>query len=313
MGIYNKKGKDGKIRWFIDYYHQGKRIRECVGTSKTLAEKALAVRKAEILQGRYSIKAKEGPLFREFAEEWLKEKQIRLKHSTFVDYQSIFCRYLFPTFGNRQIGKITEKDIERFISSLKGRSSQRINNILTPLKGVLKTAYRRHIIDRNPGEFIKPLRVDKPSIMPLSMEEVGIFLNTVNTHYKNYFLVSFFTGLRPSEQIALKWDSIDFTRNKITVTEARVRGVEGTPKTVESRRTIDMLPPAKEALKNQTKQTFLKCPYVFLSKGGSILDVNNLRNRIWYPTLKRAGIKRRTMYQTRHTFATLMLSSGENP
>jgi integrase len=34
-------------------------------------------------------------------------------------------------------------------------------------------------------------------------------------------------------------------------------------------------------------------------------------NRVWNPALKRAGVRSRTPYQTRHTFATLALSAGE--
>jgi len=41
--------------------------------------------------------------------------------------------------------------------------------------------------------------------------------------------------------------------------------------------------------------------------------VNNLRNRVWKPALSKAGLRLRTTYQTRHTFASLMLSYGEDP
>ena len=90
-------------------------------------------------------------------------------------------------------------------------------------------------------------------------------------------------------------------------------GEESAPKAVESRRSIDMLPPVKETLQRQSGENFLKSPYVFSSKGGNIIDIGNLRKRIWYPALKLAELRSRTMYQTRHTFATLMLSTGENP
>lgn len=40
MGLFKKRGK-----WNIDYYYQGRRIRECIGTSKRLAERALDARK----------------------------------------------------------------------------------------------------------------------------------------------------------------------------------------------------------------------------------------------------------------------------
>jgi len=47
------------------------------------------------------------------------------------------------------------------------------------------------------------------------------------------------------------------------------------------------------------------------TRSGGPLDRDNLMNRVWYPALKRAGIRDRKPYQTRHTFATLALSAGE--
>ena len=41
--------------------------------------------------------------------------------------------------------------------------------------------------------------------------------------------------------------------------------------------------------------------------------MNALRDTTWYPTLTRASLSRRTMYQTRHTFASNALATGEAP
>lgn len=46
---------------------------------------------------------------------------------------------------------------------------------------------------------------------------------------------------------------------------------------------------------------------------GGPLQVDNLRHRAWYPGLDRAKLRKRTMYQTRHSFASSMLSHGEDP
>jgi integrase len=43
------------------------------------------------------------------------------------------------------------------------------------------------------------------------------------------------------------------------------------------------------------------------------LDVANLRERVWRSALGRAKRRARTLYQTRHTFATLRLELGEFP
>ena len=53
--------------------------------------------------------------------------------------------------------------------------------------------------------------------------------------------------------------------------------------------------------------------YVFTGPGGGLLNVNALRDRVWYPTLVKARLSRRTMYQTRHTFASNALAAGEAP
>ena len=314
MGVYSKKGKGGKMRWYIDFYADGIRKRECVGHSKTLAKKALAKRTTEVSEERFIDKPKGGILFKEYAIQWLGERKAHLKRSSYHDYKGILDLYLIPTFGKKRLGKVSEADIENLIKDLKVRlSNKRINNILVPLKTLFKTAYRRKIITVNPIDGIGMLRTEKTEIKPLSMDEVRLFLENMDSHFNDYFEVAFFTGIRPSEQIALKWDNIDFSRGKINVVDARVMGEESAPKTVASRRSIDMLPPVREALERQSKKTFLGSPYVFVSKEGSIVDINNLRKRTWYPALKEAGLKRRTMYQSRHTFATLMLSVGENP
>lgn len=40
---------------------------------------------------------------------------------------------------------------------------------------------------------------------------------------------------------------------------------------------------------------------------------NNVTKRVWYPLLRYLGLEKRRPYQTRHTAATLLLASGENP
>ena len=46
---------------------------------------------------------------------------------------------------------------------------------------------------------------------------------------------------------------------------------------------------------------------------GGLFNPNQLRDRVWYPALLRAGVRRRTDYQTRHSFASNALDAGEAP
>ena len=72
-----------------------------------------------------------------------------------------------------------------------------------------------------------------------------------------------------------------------------------------------MLPVVRQALKEQRAASQLRSAYIFPSRTGGHLDITNVRERVWKPALRRAGVGYRTMYQTRHTFATLALQSGE--
>jgi integrase len=71
---------------------------------------------------------------------------------------------------------------------------------------------------------------------------------------------------------------------------------------------MDMLPTAIDAL-----WTLPRDDYVFPNADGGPLDLTNMRVRVWFPTLQCAGLKPRNLYQTRHTFASLMLQAGEDP
>ncbi len=111
---------------------------------------------------------------------------------------------------------------------------------------------------------------------------------------------------------ALKWDNVHFDTKKIQIVETRVYGEEGRPKTESSYRTIDILPMVYTALQEQASRTRLKSKYVFLNFDEKPIDVETLRKNAWTEGLKSAKIDYRPMIQTRHTFATLMITAGEN-
>jgi len=118
--------------------------------------------------------------------------------------------------------------------------------------------------------------------------------------------------MRAGEMSALKWNNVDFDRRIIKVVETRVYGEEGRPKTNSSYRDIGMLPMVYDALKEQELRTRLRSIYVFLNQDNKPIEIETLRKNAWTKGLKKAGLDYRPGIQTRHTFATMMVSSGEN-
>jgi len=74
-----------------------------------------------------------------------------------------------------------------------------------------------------------------------------------------------------------------------------------------------MVAPVRAALIAQQSRAINGCPWVFHSMHGHPIDGVNFTNRVWYPLLRHLGLAVRPPYQMRHTAATLMLASGENP
>jgi len=250
-------------------------------------------------------------LFGELAERWAKITRKRVKTSTFRGYQIAMNAYILDRFGNVPVTRISYIDIEEFITDL-DCSNKRINNLLVPLRGVFKLAHRSGFIENNIMSMVENRKIEKPKISPLSMEEVDCFLECVDPFYKPFFVVAFFTGMRAGEMSALKWKNVDFDRRIIKIVETRVYGEEGRPKTNSSYRDIDMLPMVYDALKKQELKTRLRSKYVFLNQDHKPIEIETLRKNAWSKGLKKAGIDYRPVIQTRHTFATMMVSSGEN-
>jgi integrase len=131
-----------------------------------------------------------------------------------------------------------------------------------------------------------------------------------------YLEVAFFAGMRPSEQIALKWRSIDFRSGKARIEAARVRSIDKGTKTHKVR-DIDLQTRALEAINRQKKFTFLNAESGFVFHNPyhdkRFSNTEAPLSVVWHPTLKALGIRDRDARQTRHSFATMCLHAGMNP
>ncbi len=260
------------------------------------------------------------PLFADFSELWFLEMspQWRRLHRSCV--REVLNKNLLPTFGPRPVGDVTKADVLAFraqIAQLPGRKgtlgNARINKIMCFLRQILNEAADRFEL---PPAFrgVKPLKQKKADVHPFSLDEVNRILTTVRPDYRNYLVTRFFTGMRTGEINGLQWKYIDLERNLILVRETLVAGeVEDGAKNQSSLRDIPMQPMVREAIDAQLKARDPDVPWVFSTRGGGPIDGHNFTNRVWYPLLRYLELDKRRPYQTRHTAATLMLASGENP
>ena len=159
---------------------------------------------------------------------------------------------------------------------------------------------------------LKLPKVPKTRVLPFSFREWKILMQFILPWYRPYFELAVQTGLRPSEQVALKWQAVE--EKFIHIELSRVRNIEKTElKTEESRRSIAIRPAMAKTLDAQKQLTKgVESPYVFMNTEGRPILQDKLREH-WARAMNKSGLKYRRMYETRHTFASWALAAGETP
>ncbi len=185
---------------------------------------------------------------------------------------------------------------------------------MIPLRTRRKDAISEYEFDlQDPFLQLKLPKKQKVKIYPLSREEWSKVYEEFREWCRPYFEFAISTGLRPSEQVALKWSVINEQYINIELSSVTQGGEKDTLKTTHAHRKLRLRPKLKAILERQKELTkHFNSEYVFLNTIGKPADQKALYV-VWLRALKRAGIPSRRLYETRHTFASWALSAGEQP
>jgi integrase len=274
------------------------------------------------LEGRTVTKGPNDVTFGEYTKSWWQEMKPAMSISQIRDYTSILNCHLSPYFGDMLFSEFTHVRMKKFVANLRSKQNQfgaplsakRIQNIFIPLRVIAKDAIDEYawtgLVD--PFTALKLPKVKKTRVYPFRFQEWLVLLAHIPEWYRLYFEFAVQTGLRPSEQVALKWPVID--DKFIHVELSRVRNVEKEElKTEESRRRIELRPEMRKTLAAQWEQTQnFGSPYVFINSKGRPILQDKLRE-VWARAINKSGLTYRRMYECRHTFASWALGAGESP
>jgi len=287
-----------------------------------------------------SAKAKNTPVSREIKLTELYKRYWPIKSNNVTTgterrYKSalnICCE----TLGlNLLVSTIMPEDIDRLRADLiQTRQPSTVNHYLATWNGMAVWANANEYTKRDlQGAFFKNKKSDPD---PLEFDEFATIIDKGCLHQQDRALVTLaiYTGLRPGELCALAREDID--GNKLYVRRALTdENVLKVTKT-EQERMIWLVPPALEAInillsliegnkpaqetvhvsRHQTRTDTLT-PLVtpIQARNRDIcttrLQVQSWANK-WLTLLKRAGVRRRVAYQTRHTYACWSLTAHGN-
>jgi integrase len=322
----------------IDFYYRSVRCQERLKLPPTAANKKFAANlRAQILgeiargtfdYGKYFPNSKKARILARMPGAavtietalslWLRGMKSQVQHSTYDDYDLAIKNVWVPKFGTLRLTELTRAALKEWVSE-KDCGLKRIRNLLLPMRGMYAQALDDELIAINPFVGWVPKKIEPPKeeddVDPFNQVEVAAILAACEGQIRNLFQFAFWTGLRTSELIALRWEDIDLHSGMLSVRRAKVRKQIKAPKTKAGRRTVQLLQPAIDALQDQRQHTRLRNEEVFMNpRTGEPWEGDGpIRKTAWQPALVRAEVRYRYPYQTRHTFASTLLSAGENP
>lgn len=308
-------------------------VRETLDILPTTANEKYAARKVALINqqikdgtfvyvehfpnSKRAPKTAEAQTFGEMGELWLQTKG-RLATKTLAQYRNAVAVWCALLGTHTPFSKLTHAVVAAKVGSHPWASAKLLNNYMICLRGIFNLARRDLKID-NPMDGIENSKHQTAQPDPFSKVEMELILAQMASSYgvllSSYFTVAFLSGMRPEELIALRWADMDWIGRSLHVSRARSAG-EIKPLKTYNARDVELVERAVQALERIKPLTIEgNGGYIFQNPNTSRPwhDDRSQRDHFWKPALTACGVRYRTSYQTRHTYATLGLAAGVNP
>jgi integrase len=249
------------------------------------------------------------------ADYWVKwsERQ-SWRATTRMSTTSLFTCHVLPALGRRPLNGLRRGDIESRAARLP-LSARTANQAAQYLSAMLEGAVADGLIAQNPAHRAKRRRVDVHPIVPLNQEEALALRQAAPGPFRVALTLGLGVGLRQSEATGLTVDRIDFLRRQVTVDRQLVSPKAGPcslgpPKSPRSYRTVPLADAVLEELAAHLAE------YGCGSEGLVLCceDGRPIRRQrfgvIWRQVRQRADLPNARFHDTRHTFASTLLSGG---
>ena len=356
--VRRRKLKTGEVveqlRYILNWRdpRSGQRLQRFFERMKD-AQEARAKLIAAYERGSYSAQRKSVTVADAVAT-WLENKRSVVRPNTFANYE-FQARYVtgplapadarkaimrsgtgkrptappFVLLGGIKVADLTTRQIRAWHKLISDEVSvYSANKAMMILKAALALAAEDHEF-RPPAMPIGLTRQrDKARKAVLTSEQVATVVAAARLDHDKgvYCAFPFLAGTRPSEQLGLLWQDVDFDANLICI--CRIQLKDGTlsevTKTAAGARSIPMSPLLRELL----LEWRVRCPrrdgelhrvfpahgklraWPLPRAGGGPLIYNNFRARFWAPMLKRLGLPPVTPHSARHSFISTLQAQG---
>lgn len=242
--------------------------------------------------------------FRQFYENIYKpEYSFVYKKQRSVDNDDSIFKHRLCQFHNRKLLSIKSDEIEHLhIETCKTHSPYTANRVLSLIKHIYAIAIKKGLMGgrSNPAGGIRKF-TEQSRDRFLNGDELKRFWTALrdvkNDIFKNYVMISLFTGMRRNNILTMRWEHVDFASGLIYVPDSK----GGQPLQ------IPMVNQVRELLQkiNHNKNSGWVLPSI-KSKSGHLEDPK----RPWQELLRHAEIENLRLHDLRRTMGSWQAISG---
>lgn len=256
------------------------------------------------------------------AEQWLAAAKLRVKPSSYANYENMLQNHILPELGKKYLTDMTAHQLNDFIHvklqngrirGTGGLSPRFVRDMMRVYHSIECYAAQEYGIRET--HFTMP-KAEKKHLDVLSAEErkkLEQYLMQTDTISNLAVLLCLFTGLRVGEVCGLQWGDIDFSAGILFVRRTvqriyRKGGSEvviGSPKSKTSIREV----PVPDFLLQLLHPKKRKDHYYLISGIDTPVEPRTMQYRFGQIT-KRCGIRKIPFHLLRHTYATDCITHG---
>ncbi|KAA1426630.1 site-specific integrase [Nocardioides antri] len=264
------------------------------------------------------------PTFQAYADVWLETRKTKgreLRPTTRSQYRMLLDKFIYPTFGESRIDKISNEDVNDWYDVVApGRETIRAQSY-SLLRTIFASAAseRPHpLIPYNPAHIRGAGNTKRAHhVQPATLEELRTIVEELPDRYKLMALLAAWCAMRFGELTELRRGDIDLRTNRVKIRRGVVRVdgefIVGAPKSDAGSRDVAIPPHLMPLVKDHLSK------YTAAGRDALLFPASTDDNRhmapatlykVYYPARKAAGREDLRWHDLRHTGAVLAAQTG---
>lgn len=271
----------------------------------------------------------ETPFLKDCAQEWLEEKRLLWKQTTYDMYCRTLKLHILPELGERKICELNEEVLKEFSRGLAqkgapdGISVHYQKYICSMVRQIILYAVQKYQLEL-PAPRLPDFRVSRQEMILPGERELKKLEQYLLEHLHDDtclgILLAMYTGIRIGELCALQWKDIDLEGGTLYICRnlQRVKNYETddaagltkictqTPKTERSMRTIPLADDLLRILREHRQEPE---HYLISGKKKAWAEIRTVQYR-FSSILKKCDISQFHFHLLRHAFASRCIGQG---